>query len=113
MTERINALADKFSRDRDIPFREQLQRIQIDMNLSMKVDPYAKRPLEVLETQFEHGLKAEMDSQGGGGRSLLEMAGPTFHQWLHDIEDLVEERDYDLVKQKVWKAPSGWGRAHS
>lgn len=109
LADRISTLSEQFARDRDLSYREKLQTIQIDTNLIMKVDPYADRPLDFLaptrrEREQAVGLDAaDQDGQGGQGgtRSLLEMAGPTFHEWYQRVEDLVEERDYELAKQKV------------
>ncbi len=105
LAERLISLSEKFTRDRDLAYREQLQKIQIDTSLVMRVDPYADRPLDFLAStrkEREHVLSQDGDQDGrGAGRSLLEMAGPTFHDWHQRIEDLVEERDFELTKQKV------------
>lgn len=105
LTDRLAALSDKFNRDRDLTYREQLQKIQIDTNLVMRLDPYADRPLDFLgqdRNSRERDYNRDPDPEGrGSGRGLLEMAGPTFQQWIQEIEDLVEERDAELTKQKV------------
>ncbi|KJR87319.1 uncharacterized protein SPSK_01606 [Sporothrix schenckii 1099-18] len=104
LTDRLAALSEKFNRDRDMTYREQLQKIQIDTNLVMRLDPYADRPLDFLgqdRNSRERDYNRDPDPEGrGGGRGLLEMAGPTFQQWIQEIEDLVEERDAELTKQK-------------
>ncbi|CAK7197704.1 hypothetical protein SEUCBS139899_000352 [Sporothrix eucalyptigena] len=104
LTDRLAALSEKFNRDRDLTYREQLQKIQIDTNLVMRLDPYADRPLDFLgqdRNSRERDYNRDPDPEGrGGGRGLLEMAGPTFQQWIQEIEDLVEERDAELTKQK-------------
>lgn len=105
LTDRLAALSEKFSRDRDMTYREQLQKIQIDTNLVMRLDPYADRPLDFLgqdRNSRERDFNRDPDPEvRGGGRGLLEMAGPTFQQFIQEIEDLVEERDAELTKQKV------------
>ena len=105
LTDRLAALSDKFGRDRDMIYREQLQKIQFDTNLVMRLDPYTDRPLDFLgqdRASRERELNRDPDPEGrGGGRGVLEMAGPTFQQWIQEIEDLVEERDAELTKQKV------------
>ncbi|EPE07422.1 deacetylase complex subunit [Ophiostoma piceae UAMH 11346] len=104
LTDRLAALSEKFGRDRDMTYREQLQKIQIDTNLVMRLDPYTDRPLDFLgqdRASRERELNRDPDPEGrGGGRGVLEMAGPTFQQWIQEIEDLVEERDAELTKQK-------------
>jgi len=105
LAERLAALTEKFNRDRDVTYREQLHQIQLDTNLVMKVDPYNDRPLDFIEPtrrDRERALNPDADRESQtGGRSVLEMAGPTFHQWHQDVEDLLEERDFALTQQKV------------
>lgn len=93
-------MSENFSRGRDSAYREQLQKIQLDTNLIMRVDPYCERPLEALDLeQTDPALLGNTDP--ATARTLLEMAGPRFRDFVHDIEDLVEERDYEITKQKV------------
>lgn len=104
INDRLAALSEKFNRDRDVTYREQLQKIQIDTNLVMRIDPYLERPLDAIEAerQQSQSLTSEADQQGRApGPTLLEMAGPNFNDWLREIEDLVEQRDTELTKQKV------------
>ncbi|TPX13179.1 uncharacterized protein E0L32_006379 [Thyridium curvatum] len=103
INDRLAALSEKFNRDRDVTYREQLQKIQIDTNLVMRIDPYLERPLDAIEAerQQSQSLTSEADQQGRApGPTLLEMAGPNFNDWLREIEDLVEQRDTELTKQK-------------
>lgn len=108
LLEKINAVSEKItSKDRDRIYREQLQKIQVDTNLVMGVDPYAERPLDGIGEDRERlqslaGMVPELESSSRlGPRSLLEMAGPSFQQWAHVVDDLVEERDFEITKQKV------------
>lgn len=100
LNERLTHLDDQFSRDRDRHYREELQKIQIDVSLVGRVDPYADRPLDAIEQSYRE-LSQQPPSTNGANRSLLDMAGPSFQEWVHEIEDLVEHRDYELVTQKV------------
>ncbi|KAL7624066.1 hypothetical protein AAE478_005623 [Parahypoxylon ruwenzoriense] len=107
VNDRLAVLADKFSRDKDKHYRDELHRIQIDVNLVARVDPYADRPLDAIDHEYREIKQAANAQQtanmGGNGspkRSLLEMAGPTFSEWVHQIEDLVEHRDYEMACQK-------------
>lgn len=95
-------MSENFSRGRDSAYREQLQKIQLDTNLIMRVDPYCERPLEALD--LEQTDPALGNTDPATARTLLEMAGPRFRDFVHDIEDLVEERDYEITKQKVRSA---------
>ncbi|KAJ1338481.1 Sds3-like [Microdochium nivale] len=104
LNERLTLLDDQFSRDRDRHYREELQKIQIDVNLVGRVDPYADRPLDAIERSYREMSQQQQQSgstsNGTANRSLLDMAGPSFQEWVHEIEDLVEHRDYELVTQK-------------
>ncbi|KAI1498062.1 Sds3-like-domain-containing protein [Biscogniauxia marginata] len=101
LSDRLTILAEQFSRDKDRHYREELQKIQVDVNLVGRVDPYADRPLDEIDREYRELSQA---TNGGNNntsnRSLLEMAGPTFQEWVHQVEDLVENRDYELTAQK-------------
>ena len=77
LSDRLVVLADQFNRDRDRTYREELQKIQVDVNLVGRVDPYADRPLD----EIDRGLRElSQASDGGPTRTLLEMAGPSFQE---------------------------------
>ncbi|EMR68008.1 hypothetical protein MGN70_012170 [Eutypa lata] len=97
LNDRLVVLADQFSRDRDKTYREELQKIQVDVNLVGRVDPYADRPLDEIDRGFRELSQA---SDGGSTRTLLEMAGPTFQEWTNEVGDVVERRDFELTSQK-------------
>ncbi|KAK6955112.1 hypothetical protein Daesc_002742 [Daldinia eschscholtzii] len=108
VNDRLAVLADKFSRDKDKHYRDELHKIQIDVNLVGRVDPYADRPLDAIDREYREIQQATnaqqaANSTGNGSpkRSLLEMAGPTFSEWVHQIEDLVEHRDYEMTSHKI------------
>ncbi|KAK1761476.1 Sds3-like-domain-containing protein [Echria macrotheca] len=102
LTERLATLSEKIGNNRDLAFREQLQKIQIDISLVMRVDPYADRPLDNFEEDQQKLRQLELNGDDNPSRqkSLLEMAGPKFSQWMETIQDLVEQRDYALTKYK-------------
>ena len=66
----------------------------------MRVDPYSERPLDTLDGQ-QVQLAMGQSTDPATARTLLDMAGPKFQDWVHKIEDLVEERDFEISKQKV------------
>ncbi|KAI2462777.1 Sds3-like-domain-containing protein [Annulohypoxylon bovei var. microspora] len=108
LSDRLAILADKFSRDKDKHYRDELHKIQIDVNLVGRVDPYADRPLDAIDREYRDIQQtanaqqtANTSSNGSPKRSLLEMAGPTFSEWVHQVEDLVEHRDYEMTCQKI------------
>ncbi|KAK4455457.1 Sds3-like-domain-containing protein [Podospora aff. communis PSN243] len=99
LMDRLSNLSDKFSRDRDNSFREQLAKIQIDTSLVMRVDPYVDRPLDTFEEDQQRLYNADPETHASP-QSLLEMAGPRFSDWMEKVQDLVEARDYSLTKYK-------------
>ncbi|KAI1205093.1 Sds3-like-domain-containing protein [Annulohypoxylon truncatum] len=108
LNDRLAVLQDKFGRDKDKHYRDELHKVQIDVNLVGRVDPYADRPLDVIDREYRDiqqsanaQLNASASSNGSPKRSLLEMAGPTFSEWVHQVEDLVEHRDYEMTCQKL------------
>ncbi|KAI1438885.1 Sds3-like-domain-containing protein [Xylaria sp. CBS 124048] len=111
VNDRLSALSEQLSRDKDKRYREELQKIQVDVNLVSRVDPYADRPLDEIDREYRerelsqatngaNGANGANKSSSSSRRSLLEMAGPSFQEWVHEVEDLVESRDYDLTSHK-------------
>lgn len=100
LQDRLQNMSDSFTRGRDNAYREQLQKIQLDTTLIMRIDPYADRPLDALNDDEAEMLPLQ-NTDPAAAKTLLEMAGPRFREWTQDIEDLIEERDYEVSKQKV------------
>lgn len=98
LQDRLFQMTESFTRGRDNAYREQLQKIQLDTTLIMRVNPYSDRPLETLEDQQIAPLQ---NTDPSTAKTLLEMAGPRFKEWMQDIEDLLEERDYEITKHQV------------
>lgn len=102
LVDRLAALSDKMSKSQDQAFREQLHKIQIDTTLVMRVDPYLDRPLDSFEQDQLRLQALNGDGDGHSGpQTLLDRAGPRFAQWMEKVQDLVEQRDYELTKYKV------------
>lgn len=105
---RRNMLADKladmmasFSDNRDSHYRAQLAALQADINLIMKADPYANKPLE------DSGVEAaELISQIMGnaiptapsaGTDYTASCGKYYSQFVDLANDALEDRDYNLT----------------
>jgi hypothetical protein len=100
--DRFTALEDKFSRDRDPIYRDQLQRIQIDTTLVQRFDPYGPNALSELEDALEqHRRPSGQGAMPENARKLLDMAGPSFHDWAESMGDLIERRDFQLTRLHV------------
>jgi hypothetical protein len=102
LMEKLSVMSEKFNRDRDMTYRDQLQKIQVDTNLVQRIDPYASNALEVLaEMRKEHKSESDTENLSDGARSLIFMAGIRFPEFIQAVEDHVEQRDFNLTRQKV------------
>jgi hypothetical protein len=100
--ERLSSMTDKFHRERDMTYRDQLQKIQFDINLVQRFDPYDPKVLEVISgLQKEHTNTQGPPVNAEDARSLLDMAGIRFSDFVDEVEDLVEIRDFQLAQSKV------------
>ncbi|KLU81541.1 hypothetical protein MAPG_00626 [Magnaporthiopsis poae ATCC 64411] len=97
LVDRLASLSEQFDMNRDREYREMLAKIQVDTALVMQVDPYAAQPLAAIDR--EQSMSDNIDPQFRG-RTVLEMAGPKFQEWVNTIEDLVERRDFELTRHK-------------
>ena len=106
LLERLAAMSDRFQRDKNLTYRDQLQKIQFEMNLVQRFDPYDPRALETIsELQKEYQEVQGNSVQADNARSLMDMAGIKFPDFLSDVEDLVETRDFQLAQSKVCCVP--------
>lgn len=100
--DRLSNMGERLQRERDLTYRDQLQKIQYEINLVQRFDPYDPNVLETIadlsnEQRQTQGPTVHAD----GARSLMEMAGVRFGDYIADVEDLVEIRDYQLTQSKV------------
>jgi hypothetical protein len=102
LVERLASMNERFQQQKDITYRDQLQKIQFDTNLVQRFDPYSPTALDIIaDLQKEHDQTQGQAVQPEGARSLLDMAGIKFHNFIGEIEDLIELRDYQLTESKV------------
>ncbi|ODA78402.1 hypothetical protein RJ55_05783 [Drechmeria coniospora] len=99
--ERLASLTDKFQDDKDSVYRDQLQKIQFEVGQLQRFDPYAPDALDVAaELEREHRQTAVAPVHAEGARSLMDMAGVQLPQFMSDIQDLWERRDFALTNSK-------------
>ncbi|OLN92175.1 hypothetical protein CCHL11_01418 [Colletotrichum chlorophyti] len=99
LADKINNLQEKFSRDRDLGYRDQLQKVQVDTNLVQRIDPYSDDVLSVIASlRQEHNEMQGQEPLSDSNRTLLQMAGPKFEDFVQGIEDLIEYRDFQLLQ---------------
>lgn len=98
-------MTDKFQREQDLAYRDQLQKIQYEISLVQRFDPYDRNALEVAaELQKEYKQTQGPPVHAESARSLMDMAGIKFPNFVDDIEDLIEIRDFQLTQSKVGRA---------
>ncbi|KAM0516074.1 hypothetical protein ACHAPE_005697 [Trichoderma viride] len=101
LIERLSVMNDKLQRDRDLTYRDQLQKIQYEVGLVQRFDPYASNALEkAAELLQEHRQAQGPPVHADGARSLMDMAGIRFPDFIDEVEDLIEIRDFQLVQSK-------------
>jgi hypothetical protein len=103
LMDRLSNLAEKFSRDRDMTYRDQLQKVQVDANLVQRLDPYSATALDAIAKLRDEYQQYQPQGSAGEARTLLGMAGPKFQHYLQDVEDAIEHKDYLLTRAKVWQ----------
>lgn len=102
LVERLASMNERFQREKDMTYRDQLQKIQLDINLVQRFDPYNPKALDLIaDFQKEHDQVHGTPVRAEGARSLLDMAGLKFHGFMEEIEDLIEIRDFKLTESKV------------
>lgn len=102
LADKINSLQEKFNRDREVGYRDQLQKVQVDTNLVQRIDPYSEDVLSVIASlRQEHDETQGQEPLADSSRTLLQMAGPKFEDFVQGIEDLIEYRDFHLLQHMV------------
>ncbi|KAI9811514.1 MAG: hypothetical protein M1826_003154 [Phylliscum demangeonii] len=103
LAERLSDVTETFARTRDSHFRRQLQTIQADMTMIMKVDPYQPRPMDdqaddilsVVASTLAAGVSPadvrELETE------VSPMAGKWFAKFVAEVNDDMEDRDASLT----------------
>ena len=105
LNEKLAILSEKFNRDRDLTYRDQLQTVQVDATLVQRLDPYEPEALDrIAKLRDEYQQLQPQSGNADAARTLLGMAGPKFLEYLQNIEDAIEYRDAHLTQTKVCAA---------
>lgn len=102
LLDRLSNMNERLQRERDLTYRDQLQKIQFEINLVQRFDPYDADVLEkISDLQNEHKQAQGPPVHADNARSLMEMAGIRFPDFIAEVEDLVEIRDFQFTQAKV------------
>lgn len=102
LMERLTSMSEKLQREQDLAYRDQLQKIQYEINLVQRFDPYDPKALEIASDLLkEHRQNQGPPVHAENARSLMDMAGIKFPNFVDEIEDLMEIRDFQLTQAKV------------
>lgn len=100
--DRLSNMGEKLQREKDLTYRDQLQKIQFEINLVQRFDPYDANVLDsISDLQIEHRQAQGPPVHAENARSLMEMAGIRFPDFIEEVEDLVELRDFQFTQSKV------------
>ncbi|PSN60960.1 hypothetical protein BS50DRAFT_161461 [Corynespora cassiicola Philippines] len=101
LAEKLGEMVASFSDNRDSHYRAQLAAIQADINLILKADPYANKPLEdggeeasELITQI---MGNSLPSAPSAGTDYVAQCGKNYARFVDAVNDAMEERDYNLT----------------
>ncbi|RDA93187.1 hypothetical protein CP533_3191 [Ophiocordyceps camponoti-saundersi (nom. inval.)] len=97
--DRLAVLNERFQHDKDSAYRDQLQRIQLELNRMQKFDPYASNAIEVA-ADIQRECRQTPAVRADNARSLMDMAGLQFPQFMSDVQDVLEARDFQLTQSK-------------
>ncbi|KAG6003729.1 hypothetical protein E4U21_001782 [Claviceps maximensis] len=101
LMDRLSTMTEKFQREQDMTYRDQLQKIQYEINLVQRFDPYDPNALDMAaKLQKEHRQTQGLPVLADNARSLMDMAGIKFPNFIDEIEDLIEIRDFQLTQSK-------------
>lgn len=109
LMERLTSMSEKLQQEQDLTYRDQLQKVQFELNLVQRFDPYDENALDVaaeLRNEYHKILGPVINADSA--RTMIDMAGIRFPEFLEDLEDLIELRDFQLTQSKVC-CPTHWG----
>jgi len=101
LADRLEDLTSKFSQNRDVHYREQLQAIQIDMNLIMEADAHGSSLLKNHPDEIDALVLENINTVKRAIGVPPPRAGRLYAAFAKEVNDAMEERDSALVVHKV------------
>jgi hypothetical protein len=101
LTERLNDMVSSFSTNLRPHYEAQANAIQVDINLIMRADPYQNKPLDD-DPEDISKLVATVIGNNKPAESVAEDdfavgAGKMYTEFVHKVNDAMEERDVNLT----------------
>lgn len=107
LAEKLADMMGSFSDNRDSHYRAQLAALQADINLIMKADPYANKPLDDGGDEAEELIAQIMGNNvptaPSAGTDYVAQCGKHYSRFVDAVNDAMEERDYNLTM--LWVRP--------
>ncbi|KAF2130430.1 hypothetical protein P153DRAFT_395843 [Dothidotthia symphoricarpi CBS 119687] len=102
LAEKLSDMVASFSDNRDSHYRAQLHALQADINLIMKADPYANKPLddggeEASELIAQIMGTSAVPTAPSAGTDYIAQCGKHYSRFVDAVNDAMEERDYNLT----------------
>ncbi|KAF1944806.1 hypothetical protein EJ02DRAFT_463892 [Clathrospora elynae] len=101
LADKLAEMMASFSDNRDSHYRAQLAALQADINLIMKADPYANRPLEddgeEASGLIAHIMGSNVPTAPSAGTDYIAQCGKHYSRFVGAVNDAMEERDYNLT----------------
>lgn len=100
--DRLAIMSERLQHEKDSTYRDQLHKIQLELNQVQNFDPYAPNALQaVADIQADYRQTMGAPVHAENARSLMDMAGMQFPQFMTEMQDLLEIRDFQLTQIKV------------
>lgn len=101
LSDKLQDMVASFSDNRDSHYRAQLAAVQADMNLIMKADPYANKPLDDNGEEAAELIASIMGNSvpavPSAGTDYIAQVGAYYSRFVEAVNDALEERDYALT----------------
>ncbi|KAH9862457.1 hypothetical protein IAQ61_009874 [Plenodomus lingam] len=101
LAEKLAEMMASFSDNRDSHYRAQLAALQADINLIIKADPYANKPLEDSGEEAAELISQIMGNNvptvPSAGTDYVAQCGKYYSRFVDAVNDAMEERDYNLT----------------
>lgn len=134
LMERMNEISTSFTQGKDHFYREQLGAIQQDIAMILHADPYVENPakeptqeLMAVMLKLSRGDPRIMQAIQDG--DMTSIGGRIYHEFMNEVEDVMERRDaaltafavsssrvgtdYDLARTNCDSRPNTRGSSHN